>query len=304
MKYRILKLKITVKSSAKRTLKAKRHTPTSICPYRPLPEEAQYEQNEQIIFDSLFARGALPEAEKPSLGKRMALGSSKFAAGIKKLFASAWRVLKRIARNVFGSPSRTPSPTAFFAGTMCAAVCVTVISALTVLVGLFGSYFAPYEEIVIPSFVGETYDSLEQNSDGRLEFLVSYKNSEEVAAGVVMSQQPSAGVTRKLFRTDKYCAVTVTVSAGRHFYAIEDLSGLSERDAVLALRNSGVAVNIITEHSETVPMGNVISTEPAAGQRLFDDEELTLYISLGKEIPMVSVPDLYALSEAQALSAL
>lgn len=294
MKYRIKNIRLENKQVTKARLIAKRRVCTALSPYISLPQRVHAEK---ILLEYLFDVGALPEAKRLSPFRR-------FLDRISRLTAKMRKGAKRFLICLFSAPSRAPSSTWLFLGAMCAAICVAVLSAATVLVGLFGKYFAPYDEITIPSLVGKSYTETEELTDERLEILVSYENSDTISAGVIMSQTPTAGVRRKLFRSDNYCVVSVTVSAGKHFFDIPDLSDMPRRDALLILRNAGVAVKLVEEHSDTVKKGQVISSVPPTGQRLYDGEELTLIISLGKAIPMVKVPDLYGLNEVQAISLL
>lgn len=295
MKYRIKAVRIIAESNTPIRLRARRRTTTALCPYRALTEQKY--AYESILLGQLFAVGALPEAKKPSAFRRFIIGATSLTKKLRKKF-------KRVLSCLFSYPSRVPTSPHLLLGAVCGVMCVAVVSAITVLVGLFGKYFAPYDEIVIPSFVGQSYEQTEAMSDNRIELLVSFENDETVAAGIIMSQTPSAGVTRKLLGKNKFCTVEITVSMGKAFFNIPDLSGMPRRDALLLLRNAGVAVNIVTEHSDTMTGGSVISTLPPSGQRLYEGEQLTLRISLGKAIPMVKVPDLYGLNEVQAIALL
>ena len=128
----------------------------------------------------------------------------------------------------------------------------------------------------------------------------SYEHSDLTPAGEIISQTPSAGVSRRVYSGGKLPTVSVKVSLGRSFYLVENFSGADVRTSRLALKNAHVSVNEVFEYSDSVPKGTVISTSPLAGERLFEGEVLTLTVSLGKYIPVTRVPDLYGLSESQA----
>ena len=296
MKYRIISVRQTKIEQRRGTIRARRRTRSALVPFCSLPEA--YFFLEEIDIDALFALGELPEPR--DLAKRKKARKEEKKHRLARALALAKQKIKeRVAQ-------REPrvSRLSFFAGVLCSAICVGAISALTVLLGLFGGYLAPYEELTVPSLVGQTYSDAEASVNDGYRLLVSYENSEDVAAGVIISQSPSAGVTRKLYKNGDKCALTLKVSAGRHFYLIEELSGNTERDSLLKLRNSGVSVNVSYDYSDTVPEGTVIGTVPPAGQRLYDGEVLTLTVSLGKKTPTVTVPDLYGLGEVQAEAAL
>lgn len=292
MKYRIISVRQQRLGARRGRLSARRSRQGLPVVFCSLPVRCTF--SEKIDIDALFAVGELPEARANAPKGRSRKRQKKHA--LSSFFAMA---IKGLAKKL--TPKRQKiSRLSFFAGVLCSAVCIALISAATVIIGLFGGYLAPYEELIVPSLVGQRYEDVESSIGEGYELLISYENSEEVAAGVVISQMPSAGVARKLYKNGSRCTLTLKVSAGRHFYAVEALAGSSERDALLRLRGAGVAVKAVYEYSDMYGEGTVIGSVPEEGHRLYDGEVLTLKVSLGKEIPTVTVPDLYGLGEIQA----
>jgi serine/threonine protein kinase/beta-lactam-binding protein with PASTA domain len=79
--------------------------------------------------------------------------------------------------------------------------------------------------------------------------------------------------------------------------------GLKEAAATTRLEAAGLDARVGTPaYSETVPKGEVLSTDPAAGDRVLDGGTVTLVISLGKE--RYDVPKLRGLSEDEAQDAI
>ena len=75
--------------------------------------------------------------------------------------------------------------------------------------------------------------------------------------------------------------------------------GLSEADAEQRLEAAGLDVKIgEPDYSSTVDKGLVISTDPAAGERVLDGSEITITVSLGKEV--YQLPKLTGITEDQA----
>ncbi|HET7432366.1 MAG TPA: Stk1 family PASTA domain-containing Ser/Thr kinase [Nocardioides sp.] len=75
--------------------------------------------------------------------------------------------------------------------------------------------------------------------------------------------------------------------------------GLTQAQAVQKLEAAGLGVDIgDPAYSETVPKGQVLATDPGAGERVLKDGTVTLSISLGKE--RYDVPKLRGLTEDQA----
>ncbi|WP_146057182.1 PASTA domain-containing protein, partial [Streptomyces sp. SM14] len=64
---------------------------------------------------------------------------------------------------------------------------------------------------------------------------------------------------------------------------------VSEAEATQTLREAGLRVEVETEHSPTVDAGNVITTDPARGDRIRRNATVTMTVSLGPEV--ATVPD-------------
>ncbi|MDO5080072.1 Stk1 family PASTA domain-containing Ser/Thr kinase [Buchananella hordeovulneris] len=73
------------------------------------------------------------------------------------------------------------------------------------------------------------------------------------------------------------------------YSSIPKVAGISESEARSALEFEGFATLTTQRHDDEVAKGNVISSKPAAGERLKRGQTVTLEVSLGKE--QVTVPD-------------
>ncbi len=124
--------------------------------------------------------------------------------------------------------------------------------------------------------------------------------SDTVATGDVMSSDPAAGQSVTPGSTVSY-----VISLGVEPVAVPDLVGLPEDEALAALEAAGL-VGTPGEpgeaYSDTVATGNVMSSDPAAGQSVTPGSTVSYVISLGVE--PVAVPDLVGLPEDEALAAL
>jgi serine/threonine-protein kinase len=98
--------------------------------------------------------------------------------------------------------------------------------------------------------------------------------------------------------------VVLVLSAGPHYYAVKSVRGQSPEDARRILQSVGpvqVADKPQSEHSDTVPNGQVTRTSPAAGTHVTRKQLITIYYSIGP--PTVDVPDISSgtpLSDAKA----
>jgi serine/threonine-protein kinase len=100
----------------------------------------------------------------------------------------------------------------------------------------------------------------------------------------VIDQSPEASTT-----VDTGTTVTVTVSAGPGAVTVPDVSGQSEAQARQTLEQAGLkSGDNTTEDSATVGAGDVIRTDPAAGQSVEKGATVSLVLSSGQ----MELPDL------------
>lgn len=82
-----------------------------------------------------------------------------------------------------------------------------------------------------------------------------------------------------------------------------DLVGAPEEDALALLAAEGLEASTTTAHDDHVPAGDVVTTDPAPGDRVRKDGVVTVTVSLG--VLMVTVPeDLVGATQSDAATAL
>lgn len=289
MKYRIKSIYFSKeKHNITKRLKAKRKHTCTPCILPPILSGAE---TEKIDIGALFEAKALPSAKK----KRPSPVSAVFIV-IKDLL----RAISSRVRAMLSHRQKKNLHLAFFGGVITASGVASVICALAVLGKLFFPYMRSYTSVTVPTLIGERIEDAEFIDGDSFELLVSYENSSEISAGVIISQRPASGVIRKIYDEDKPCIISVTVSAGKSFYQVEKLSGTDGRLTLLSLYNKGISALPEYVYSDTVKTGTVVESVPPQGSLLYDGETLIIKISKGKKVVSVSVPDLYGLSEAQA----
>ena len=260
-----------------------------------MPEKLWVERD-KIDISSLFEFAELPAPPKQKKRRIRAAAKAiwRFFAGIGIIVGKAFTFVGRgiLAFIKRLAPLSRPRSVSMLFGAFCASVTVTLISALLIGAYLLSGYFLPYEEFVIPDLIGRDLNDVTELYSDRVDFSVSYTYSSEYPDGTVISQYPSSGIIRKQYSAAPLSPMSIKVSLG--------MTGMSEREAVLLLRENEVITNISKEYSDTVPAGNVISTVPAADSVIKEGDSLTLRVSLGKKIKKVSVPDLYNLTESGA----
>ena len=112
--------------------------------------------------------------------------------------------------------------------------------------------------------------------------------SDTVPAGIVMDQSPAAGA-----KVAVGTPVTLTVSLGpAGVVKVPDVRGLPEEVAKATLQNAGLTISkTMTQPDPTMPAGNAISTDPAAGTQVKIGSSVILIISTGFSQPQeVAVP--------------
>ena len=100
--------------------------------------------------------------------------------------------------------------------------------------------------------------------------------SDTVPKGTVISQSPASGS-----KATKNSVVTITVSSGPGDVTVPNVVGLSQSAASNQLGQAGFSVTTTTQSSATVPSGNVISTNPAAGSKAAKGATIAIVVSSG-----------------------
>ena len=123
---------------------------------------------------------------------------------------------------------------------------------------------------------------------------VTRQNDNTVPAGDVISQAPIAGTM-----VAPGSAVDLVVSLGPGTIPVPNVVGLSEANATTVITSSGLVVgNVSRVANDTVPVGDVISQSPLAGEMVSGGSSVDLVVSLGPAT--IPAPDVVGLSQAQA----
>jgi serine/threonine-protein kinase len=127
----------------------------------------------------------------------------------------------------------------------------------------------------VPDVVGRTRSSAENKlSNAGFNPNVSTQFSDTVAAGLVISSDPSAGTQAVAGST-----VTITVSKGPEFVKIPgSVIGKSEAAATTQLTNLGLQVTSSTVPSSTPPAGLVVSTDPVPGTSVKSGSTVKIFV--------------------------
>ena len=155
------------------------------------------------------------------------------------------------------------------------------------------TFSQPSEEVAVDSVVS----LLESDAIQRLEdqgFRVEIQTeASDLDRGVVIRQTPGAGTALRTGET-----VIITVSEGAGSKLIPDVQGMSLAAARDILVEAGFSVDERSESSPSVPVGNVVTTDPAPNTELDVGETVTILVSSG--VALVPVPSVIGFSGDQA----
>lgn len=178
-------------------------------------------------------------------------------------------------------------------------IAVTLIIAIIVL----GIIFIPKlfsstgSEIVCPKFVGQKIEEIEKNSDytKNFEFEKRWDTNPDYAYGMVYEQSKTAGQKLK-----KGAEIILYVSMGQSTKKVPDVRGMTEAKAISELKSNGFKTTVTSIASDEYEPGLVVKTDPQISEVVSEGTKITVYVSSGKPIEYVSVPDVVGLKQADA----
>jgi eukaryotic-like serine/threonine-protein kinase len=148
--------------------------------------------------------------------------------------------------------------------------------------------------VVIPDVAGQPEDQATLTLAGA-GFAVDPRHDfdENVPAGIAIRSDPAANEKHAPEST-----IALVVSDGPRPVAVPDTSGKSYDAAVAALQAKRFSATRVDDFSETVPAGNVVGTDPPAGQLAPRDSQVAVHVSKGPQ--PVAVPNVVNMSVEQA----
>lgn len=188
-------------------------------------------------------------------------------------------------------PSKTPRRTWLWLG--------AVLAAVIMMVSLGAWWYTtqgPGAYTTVPPVIEKTEVQARQILEAAgFDVVVLEQYDFDIPAGLVISSDP--GPQERILKTDP---VTIVVSLGPEMGAVPaDIVGLTLDDAKNALIDAGFSVGEETgTHSDTVPINQVMSISPAAGEVIALRSPVSLEYSLGPA--PVTVPDVITWKEAEA----
>ncbi len=172
-------------------------------------------------------------------------------------------------------------------------IVVLVAGAAYLMPRLFES--AP-EEVAVPNVIDRTENQARKliGEAGLAVGDIERENSENVAAGKVIRQDPGADAF-----VEPDSRVNLVISLGRPEVQVPDVVGDFREDAKAELEEAGLQVRFEEEDSDE-DEGRVIRTDPSQGQTVADGTTVTVYYSDGPE----EIPNVVGMMQPQAKNAI
>lgn len=142
--------------------------------------------------------------------------------------------------------------------------------------------------IKISDYVGTSINEalLDLANNGINESQVKQTQQEsEKEAGTILSQTPSAGSSVTPGKT----MINFVVSSGPNEVSVPDFTGMSKSEVQSVAKEAGLTVNFEEDYDNQVPAGQVIRSNPSAGEKVKKNSSVTVTLSKGSNLSNFTV---------------
>ncbi len=184
-----------------------------------------------------------------------------------------------------------------------------VFSAFLLVAIIFGVSYAIWnmghpgeaKEIEIPNVIGKSFEDAKKTLENAgIDWKEGeYQFSTEQDKDYIINQSIKGKIEEKLI---KDTVVELTISKGKDAKKVPDIVDMTFDEAEKIIRDSGFKANRVMEYNDKVDLGVVIKQQPEADELLAKGEEITIFVSQGKEKAMVTMPDVTLISEEQGIT--
>ena len=159
-------------------------------------------------------------------------------------------------------------------------------------------------EVEMPNVVGMTREEAQKAiEDAKLVFEVEKEEyNKDVEEGRVISQDPT--YMERFNKVKQGSTVKVVISKGQEKTTVPKVVGMERDEAIAALEEAKLKVEVIEETSKKVEEGYVISQETDPETEAFAGDTVKIHVSTGTGIKQVDVISVSGKSEADAKKAL
>ena len=153
-------------------------------------------------------------------------------------------------------------------------------------------------EVEMPKVVGLSKDEAQKEiENAKLKFEVEKEEyNKDVPEGFVISQDPS--YMEKFNKVKQGSTVKVVISKGQEKTTVPKVVGMEKDDAIKALEDAKLQVELVEETSKKVQEGYVISQETDPNSEAFAGDTVKIHVSTGVEKSVV--PDVIGKTESEA----
>ena len=138
-----------------------------------------------------------------------------------------------------------------------------------------------------PNFYNISLEEIKEKYDDVYKFTIIDEYNDDVEQGYVYDQKPEKGKQIK-----KGAEITLYVSKGSEGVIIPDVYGEPELTAKKQIEQYDLITEVVIEASDDVDEGKVIRTEPIRTTTVKKGSTVTLYVSAGKTVENVDVPNI------------
>ncbi len=158
------------------------------------------------------------------------------------------------------------------------------------------------KNVELPSFVGMTKDEAESKAK-ELKLKLEYEEqfSTDVEEGKIISQDPNPETTKEVKQKS---TITLIISKGTEIVKVPKVTGMEKDEAIKALEDLGLKVEIVEQTSKKVEEGIVIEQDIKANEEINAGETIKITVSTGTGIVEVTVPSVTGKSESDAKAVL
>lgn len=153
------------------------------------------------------------------------------------------------------------------------------------------------DEVTIPTLIGKTKDAAtaELLALG-LTLEVQSTETSTQPVDTILRSVPEVGAKVK-----KNTSVAVVLSAGEVKIFVPSITGGTKEAAETILLNNNLILGIVTEEfSETTPIGEIMSQDPAVNASVAKGSAVNIIVSKGPEVTLSKVPNLVGMTEREA----
>ncbi|CAB5073403.1 unannotated protein [freshwater metagenome] len=158
----------------------------------------------------------------------------------------------------------------------------------------------PGASVAAPSLLGLSIDEATQEATtaGLKIDIKSRAYDEQIPEDHVISSSPAGGA-----QVDSGSTISIVVSKGAERFVVPTLTGLSLAEATNALSDLSLKISTLAEeYDSAIPLGYIVSSTPAAGQKV--KRATTIKVVVSKGVEQMSIISYVNKSSDQALSEL